>query len=111
MAGGCTELHLFRRRPRVGQRRFRRRQLKRSTTPDTDLPKPPPGLGRVGKRWWRSYCLEYSFSTTELYDLLTLCRLIEDAESLAADIRENGRSIPDARGSKKSNPSVRAYHA
>ena len=72
----------------------------------TDKPSPPVGLGSRGRRFWRSTTTDFDPSDSELEILAEVCRTLDNLDSLAASIAENGTMITGSQGQSVVNPAL-----
>lgn len=83
--------------------------------PDTEIPDPPAHLGEYGRSYWNYHvnrCAESS--VLGIVDRTVVEKAAEVAQILRMcwdDIKENGPSVEDRNGGKKTNPSLAKYNS
>jgi hypothetical protein len=72
----------------------------------TDHPKPPRGLARRGRAFWRATVSVYELDGPELELLAETCRVLDVIDVLEARVRADGASVVGSRGQVRVHPAV-----
>lgn len=71
---------------------------------EQSAPRAPSGLGKRGRRYWRSILATYELSDSELELLTEACRTLDNLDTLDRAIAEAGPTVMGSAGQSVVNP-------
>lgn len=77
------------------------------TKTQSNIPKPPAGLKKSGKAFWRKVAHDFELENHHLALLNQACRCLDDLDAAEAEIKLQGRYFEDKFGQFKEHPAAR----
>jgi len=72
--------------------------------------RPPAGLSRAAREWWRTVCEEYDLDPHHLHLLRLACEALDQATEARHELDEHGSIFNDRFGQPKESPWVQIEH-